>query len=362
VNSNVTVREDGDMLRAGDEARPEACRRGADGFYNRLCRARGREVSRMVQTERSRRWVVATAAALCLTAASAVTAMAGRAPLAHSNPVNAGSAQTPVTALYALVLGAAAISLAALVALMWPGRGSDEPDFVQEPQPVHWIEKLVAIAVPLLLGAGLITAVVLSADRVQRLRPAGRYALGGRTPRPPAAPAHGAGGFVVPPWLPWTALGILLVAIAAGGLVLVLRRPAAVAERPDRRAAHAAVEAALGALDTGRDARSAVIAAYAAMERALAARGVTRSPAEAPREYLHRTLAGTSGAGHDARTLTGLFEEARFSTHPIPEERRDLALTALRSLRGRLSAAEDGAGKAAGKAAGQAAENGAENG
>ena len=300
-----------------------------------------REVSRMVQTERSRRWAGAAAVALCLAAASAVTAMAGRAPLAHSSPVNAASAQTPVTALYALVLGAAAVSLAALVALMWPGRRRRRGDeLVAEPRRVHWMEKLVAIAVPSLLGAALIAAVVQGGHRVQRLPPVGRYALGGRPARLAAAPpAHGGGGFVVPSWLPWTALAIVLAAIVAVCVVLLLRRPKAIAEPPHRSAAHAAVEAAIGALDTPGDARGAVIAAYAAMERALAARGVVRSRAEAPREYLHRTLAATSGAERDARTLTGLFEEARFSTHPIPEQRRDLALTALSSLRGRLSTA-----------------------
>jgi hypothetical protein len=38
----------------------------------------------------------------------------------------------------------------------------------------------------------------------------------------------------------------------------------------------------------------------------------------------------------EARTLTGLFEEARYSTHPIPERLREAALLALRSLRSRL--------------------------
>jgi hypothetical protein len=40
----------------------------------------------------------------------------------------------------------------------------------------------------------------------------------------------------------------------------------------------------------------------------------------------------------EARTLTGLFEEARYSTHPIPEPVRELALSALRSLQDRLEA------------------------
>ncbi|MGB0091097.1 MAG: DUF4129 domain-containing protein, partial [Solirubrobacteraceae bacterium] len=96
------------------------------------------------------------------------------------------------------------------------------------------------------------------------------------------------------------------------------------------------VEAAIGALETATDPRGAVIAAYGAMERTLATHGVARSPAEAPREYLRRTRAASSATEREARTLTGLFEEARFSTHPIPERVRELASSALSCLRARL--------------------------
>lgn len=101
-----------------------------------------------------------------------------------------------------------------------------------------------------------------------------------------------------------------------------------------------AVEAAIGALDTIADPRGAVIAAYVAMQATLAERGVARSPAEAPREYLRRVLMAISATEREATTLTGLFEEARFSTHPIPERVRELALAALSSLRARLTAGE----------------------
>jgi Domain of unknown function (DUF4129) len=47
-------------------------------------------------------------------------------------------------------------------------------------------------------------------------------------------------------------------------------------------------------------------------------------------------LAASQANEREASTLTGLFEEARYSTHPIPERLREVALAALRSLRGRL--------------------------
>jgi Domain of unknown function (DUF4129) len=65
-----------------------------------------------------------------------------------------------------------------------------------------------------------------------------------------------------------------------------------------------------------------------------------RSPAEAPREYLRRALAASRPTERETTTLTDLFEEARYSTHAIPERLREVALSALRSLRSRLQTGE----------------------
>ena len=74
------------------------------------------------------------------------------------------------------------------------------------------------------------------------------------------------------------------------------------------------------------------------MQRELGEHGVARSPAEAPREYLERALTASRATESEATTLTGLFEEARYSTHPIPERFREAALSALRSLQRRMQA------------------------
>jgi hypothetical protein len=96
------------------------------------------------------------------------------------------------------------------------------------------------------------------------------------------------------------------------------------------------VDAAIGALDAEADPRRAVIAAYRAMQQTLGEHGVARSPTEAPREYLQRVLTANQASEREAKTLTSLFEEARYSAHPIPERLREVALAALRSLQGRL--------------------------
>jgi Domain of unknown function (DUF4129) len=286
-----------------------------------------------------RRRPAAASIAVGLTAAIAIVALASRAPLSHSTPVNAVSARTPVTALVMLLLGAAVLGLAALVALIVPARRRKGPAELQahtEPLSAHWLWKLAALVVPLLLGAALIAAAALG---VRTSTPtSGRGVLThGPTPVVPAHPQAGRGGYAVPSWLPWTVLAIVLVGAAVVVTVLRARRESAINDQlPQQIGARAAVRAAIGALDSASDPRRAVIAAYVAMEHELATHGIARLPAEAPREYLGRVLAETAGAEREARTLTGLFEEARFSTHPIPERVRELALSALNSLRSRL--------------------------
>jgi hypothetical protein len=57
---------------------------------------------------------------------------------------------------------------------------------------------------------------------------------------------------------------------------------------------------------------------------------------------LERILLASGATARDAETLTGLFEEARYSAHPIPDRMRELAASALASLRARLHVAEPG--------------------
>ena len=65
------------------------------------------------------------------------------------------------------------------------------------------------------------------------------------------------------------------------------------------------------------DARAAIIACYLAMERSLAGRGAARGAANTPDELLARVISAGIVRGAAARRVTGLFYEARFSTHPL---------------------------------------------
>jgi Domain of unknown function (DUF4129) len=280
----------------------------------------------------------AAIATLALGGVAIVVAIAARAPLSRSTPVDARSLQAPTAAVFILIAGLGIVMLGALSVLVWSGRRrrDDPPEHEPAPIQVHWIWKLLAVLLPFALGAALILAAATGAQRVQNTS-GGTFEAGGSR-LPSGRASGGTSGFVVPSWLPWTVLGIVAMGVVVGGIVLWVRRPQRSAPPPEANATRAAVDAAIDALDSEADPRSAVIAAYGAMQRTLGEHGVVRSPTEAPREYLQRVLVATQANEAEATTLTGLFEEARYSTHPIPERLREAALAALRSLRGRVRA------------------------
>jgi hypothetical protein len=141
-------------------------------------------------------------------------------------------------------------------------------------------------------------------------------------------------------WTPVIVVGSIVLAGALAVSLLLLRR-----RTPHDRSAHAA-EVVAASLDDSiddllaeRDPRRAVIAAYARMERAFAAVGFARRPAEAPHEYLERTLTLELGAGTvSVGRLTRLFERAKFSEHAIDATMRTDAVGALTVLRDELRA------------------------
>jgi hypothetical protein len=94
-----------------------------------------------------------------------------------------------------------------------------------------------------------------------------------------------------------------------------------------------AVETTIDDLRREPDPRRAVIAAYAHMEGELASRGFARRSAEAPFEYLARILRELNVRDSAVRSLTRLFEYAKFSPHEIGEELREEAISALLAVR-----------------------------
>jgi Domain of unknown function (DUF4129) len=141
-------------------------------------------------------------------------------------------------------------------------------------------------------------------------------------------------------WIPALAVGAAGVVTAAylRAQRRVRRRDAT--EASDETLADelaALLEDTLDDLRAEPDPRRAVIAAYARMERALAAYGLPRHPFEAPLEFLERAspeLAERHSAGlRLVFELTHLFERAKFSDHAVDEEMKADAISSLEGLR-----------------------------
>jgi hypothetical protein len=148
------------------------------------------------------------------------------------------------------------------------------------------------------------------------------------------------------PSVSWRELLIIVVIIAAVTALIVAWRNKArlsftdpqdlpIADESDAELARA-VESGRAALVELDDARAAIIACYLAMEGSLAQAGTERGQAETPDELLVRAVAAGQVPAEEAGRLTGLFYEARFSSHDMPPAKRDQASRALAELAAHL--------------------------
>jgi hypothetical protein len=136
-------------------------------------------------------------------------------------------------------------------------------------------------------------------------------------------------------------VGLVLVAIAA--YVLAERRA-----RPGRRSREdlaeqlaVVLDETLGDLRAETDPRRAIIAAYARLERVLAANGVPRRVAETSDEYLRRVLHELELEPGAVGRLTALFERAKFSHHDVDAAMKEEAVAALEHVRDELRLARE---------------------
>jgi hypothetical protein len=168
-----------------------------------------------------------------------------------------------------------------------------------------------------------------------------------------------------PAWLRWTIAAIVIGGILAAGVLLVrelrtwtgrrrrrrrgrptapettVAQPSSGGMKDEAEVAQRAVDAALEPLREPADPRAAVIEAYARLEQVLGERELGRRTPEAPREYLGRVLREQGMPQRSLTTLTALFEEARFSLHPIPQSAPRRALTELENTRVVLAARDE---------------------
>jgi hypothetical protein len=145
--------------------------------------------------------------------------------------------------------------------------------------------------------------------------------------------------------LRWDEIAIVAALLAGAGVALLATRRT----RPPRPWLRAhdevtlALDESLDDLRSEPDLRRAIIAAYARMERAFAAAGRPRRPAEAPREFLARALGSLDTSAGAITRLTDLFEWAKFSQHHPEPAMRDEAIAALVAVRDELRAPNEAA-------------------
>ena len=280
--------------------------------------------------------------------------------------------RAPLAALAAVAL----LGLVAVGALHGPlGSGRGRPHY-----PADLVDSLLLLLFLAMLAAGVLAVVSLWPDRHllrQRRRRGGSFSLilpmaavlalwllrdvlglSGGPDDPPASTLATPSTVEVatppdqPGVVPLVVAGLALAAmvgIAVAQLVAERRR-----RRPPPTPAERLVDLlddTLDDLEREPDPRRAVIAAWARMERGLAAAGLPRHPAEAPFEYATRVLEAALARPSSVHRLTGLFERAKFSHHPVGQADREEAIAALRTVRRELAEAVAAAAQAEAAAA-----------
>jgi hypothetical protein len=145
------------------------------------------------------------------------------------------------------------------------------------------------------------------------------------------------------PEFAWIPVLVVVGLVAVGALAAYLsarRRKGASGDEVIAEALATVLDETLDDLRAERDPRRAVIAAYARLERALAAHGLARRPAETAEEYLQRILPRLDVEPRSVRRLTDLFARAKFSPHMVDVGMKEEAIDALSTVRDELQAAE----------------------
>ena len=140
----------------------------------------------------------------------------------------------------------------------------------------------------------------------------------------------------------WVIVGFVAGAVAAAAaLAFAARRP--ISAEKDREPLPELVRHVVGVVDDSisdierdPDPRRAIIRAYVRMEAVLARGGIPRSPSETPLEYIDGALRTLAIPAAPARSLTDLFEIARFSDRPIDVSMKRRAIDCLLDIRSAL--------------------------
>ena len=281
------------------------------------------------------RWAVLPAAAALIAIVAFASRSASAPPLSVAIDTSPLVSAFQVAGYVAEFVGLAGLLAAAVLYRSHALRSRGADGTKRRPKPMPWWAQLLGLAgvVALVVGQlAILVSYLLEILHKMWERPGA--GTGGRLD-----PLDGLPGFAA---RDATAL-LIAVVIFVGLLVMLLmvvirwrmldRRFAMEGGVPDRTAAAIAVDVSLDALRREPDPRRAVIAAYAAMEGALSGAGLGRHRSEAPMEYVRRVLTEQTRAPEEVRTVTDLFQVAKFSRHPVDEGMRSDAIEALERIR-----------------------------
>jgi len=169
------------------------------------------------------------------------------------------------------------------------------------------------------------------------------FAFPGPTPTPTTPDSEQSASYE--PSVSWIPIAVVVGLVVAGVVAYV------VAERRAQRARRsgedlaerlaAVLDDTLDDLRAEADPRRAIIAAYARLERVLAANGVPRRAAETSDEYLPRVLHDLALDSGAVERLTALFTRAKFSQHDVDTAMKEEAIGALEQVRDELRLARE---------------------
>jgi hypothetical protein len=140
----------------------------------------------------------------------------------------------------------------------------------------------------------------------------------------------------------WLLVGSVAALLVLAPVAVVIRRRRARRERgtevPDVAARVGSdLRLSLADLESEPDPRRAVERAYTRMEGSLGEVELSRAPDETPTEFTARVLRVLGASAAAASDLTGLFEVARFSDHPMDEDDRRRAIASVRRVESELA-------------------------
>ena len=171
----------------------------------------------------------------------------------------------------------------------------------------------------------------------------GDFAFPGQTPIPTTPDQE-----ALPPYEPsvsWLPIAVVVGLVLAGIAAYVI------AERREHRGRRSdenlgeqlavVLDETLDDLRAEADPRRAIIAAYARLERVLAANGIPRHTSETSDEYLPRILHDLALDARAVERLTALFTRAKFSHHDVDGAMKEEAIDALEQVRDELRLARE---------------------